>query len=68
MKTHIILHLHRTHPCLQPRGFIQTIFPLTHSHSSLNKVTLCAELAQQLGISSFPFLLNSIPLFISEST
>ncbi len=45
----------------------QTIFLLTHSHSSLSEVTLCAELAQRPGISSFPFWLKSIPLFISES-
>ena len=56
----------QTHPCLQSRSTNPTIFLLTRCRSSLNKVTLCAELAQLPGISSFPFLLKSIPLFISE--
>lgn len=39
----------------------QTILLCTHGHGSLNKVTLCAELAQRPGISSFPLCLKSIP-------
>lgn len=44
----------------------QTILLCTHGHGSLNKVTLCAELAQRPGISSFPLCLKSIQ-YLRES-
>ena len=37
-----------------PMFTTERCYPIYPSHSSLNKVTLCAELAPQPGISSFP--------------
>lgn len=67
MKTQIALLIHGnsyTPLFTTEKHYLNSVFLLTPSHSSLNKVTLCTELAHQLEISSFPFGLqqhSSVP-------